>query len=108
VELREYLAVPYLLEARTAEIAPGTWVCRLAYPELPGCVAESRSLEDALRQLEALRTQIIVRMVEAGQSPPVPRPPLVSCDAEWLAEQTGLSPDAISRIRHEKQLPYTS
>jgi small ligand-binding sensory domain FIST len=33
-------AIPYLLEAEAVETEPGEWQLRLAYPELPGCMAE--------------------------------------------------------------------
>jgi hypothetical protein len=40
VNLRELLSVPYLLEAEAVETDAGDWLVRLAYPELPGCIAE--------------------------------------------------------------------
>ena len=39
--LAELLAIPYRLQAETIETRGGTFVIRLAYPELPGCVAGS-------------------------------------------------------------------
>jgi hypothetical protein len=35
LRLRDYLSVPYVLEAETVEVAPGSWIRRVAYPELP-------------------------------------------------------------------------
>ena len=48
MRLSEYLSVPYLLEAETVEVAPGSWVRRVAYPELPDCSAEAVVVEEAL------------------------------------------------------------
>jgi hypothetical protein len=42
LRLRDYLSVPYILQAETVEAA-GSWIRRVAYPELPGYTAESFS-----------------------------------------------------------------
>jgi len=52
LDLRGLLSIPYLLEAEAVETEPGQWLVRLAYPELPGCTAEGRVVEDALSELE--------------------------------------------------------
>lgn len=91
MDLRVLLSVPYLLEAEAVEAESGKWLLRLAYPELPGCIAEGFLLEDVLRELERQRVEIIVSLVEAGQQPPVPRAPLVSSDPLWIANDLGLS-----------------
>jgi len=97
LQLRDYLSVPYLLEAETVEVAPGAWICRVTYPELPGCSAEALVLEDALHLLERRRIETIVRMIGEGHSPPVPRPPLRDCDPVWVARQAGF-PDEIAAL----------
>lgn len=91
MDLRELLSVPYLLEAEAVETEPGKWLLRLAYPELPGCIAEGFLLEDVLRELERRRVEIIVSLVETGREPPVPRKPLASSDPLWTANDLGLS-----------------
>lgn len=91
MDLRELLSIPYLLEAEAVETAPGRWLVRLAYPELPGCTAEGPVVEDALKDLERRRIEMIVRMVEEGKQPPVPRQPLAASDPLWLAHDLGLS-----------------
>jgi hypothetical protein len=98
VRLGEYLSVPYLLEAATVEIAPGSWVRRVGYPELPDCSAEALVVEDALVLLERRRIEIIVRIVSEGRPPPVPRPPLRDCDPAWVARQAGFPDDIIALI----------
>ena len=98
MRLREYLSVPYLLEAETVEVAPGSWIRRVTYPELPGCSAQSLVVEDALQLLERMRIEMIIAMVGNRQLPPVPRPPLVNCDPAWVARQAGLSQDIIALI----------
>ena len=98
MRLRDYLSVPYLLEAETVEVAPGSWVSRVAYPELPGCTTESLVVEHALHSLERMRIEIIVCMVSEGRIPPVPRPPLQDCDPVWVARQAGLSDEIAALI----------
>jgi hypothetical protein len=95
LRLRDYLSVPYVLEAETVEVAPGSWIRRVAYPELPGCTAECLVVEDALHRLEGLRIEIIIHMVGEGRPPPVPRPPLQYSDPAWVAS---LSDEIIALI----------
>ena len=102
MRLNEYLSVPYLLEAQTVEIAPDSWVRRVAYPELPDCHAEALVVEEALLALERRRIETIVRMVGEGQPPSVPRPPLRHCDPAWVARQVGVSNDIIALIDSER------
>ncbi|GIQ74030.1 hypothetical protein [Bradyrhizobium sp. RD5-C2] len=91
MDLRELLSIPYLLEAEAVETEPGQWRVRLAYPELPGCTAEAAVVEDALRELERRRIELIVGLVEAGKQPPIPRKPLSASDPLWTAQDLGLS-----------------
>jgi predicted RNase H-like HicB family nuclease len=91
LDLRELLSVPYLLEAEAVETEPGQWLVRLAYPELPGCTAEGRVVEDALKELERRRIEMIVSLVEAGKEPPIPRKPLRASDPLWTVHDLGLS-----------------
>jgi hypothetical protein len=91
LNLRDFLSVPYLLEAEAVEAEPGRWLLRLAYPELPGCTAEGAFLEHVLKDLERRRIEIIVSMVEAGQDPPVPRKPIAVSDPIWIVKELGLS-----------------
>ena len=102
MRLSEYLSVPYLLEAETVEVAPGSWVRRVAYPELPDCSAEAVVVEEALLALERRRIEIIVRMVGEGRPPPVPRPPLRDCDPAWVARQAGVSSDIVALIDRDR------
>lgn len=90
LSLREMLSIPYRIEARTSEGENGDWLRRAAYPELPGCTAEAPTIEDALRQLERRRIEIIVGMLRSGGQPPMPRPPLRDCDPEGVARELGL------------------
>ena len=91
MDLRDLLSIPYLLEAEAVETEPGQWLVRLAYPELPGCPAEGRVVEDALRELERRRIEMIVSLVEAGERPPIPRTPLLASDPLWTVQDLGLS-----------------
>jgi hypothetical protein len=102
LRLIDCLSVPYRLEAETAELADGTWVRRVGYPELPGCVVESAVVEDALSQLERKRIEIIIHMVGEGRPPPVPRPPLRDCDPAWVAKKVGVSPKLVALIDRDE------
>ena len=103
MRLRDYLSVPYLLEAETVEVAPGSWISRVAYPELPGCGAEALVVEDALQLLERKRIEMIVRMVGEGRPPPGPRPPLGDCDPVWVAKRVGLSDELVALINSDER-----
>lgn len=101
MRLIDHLRVPYLLEAETAELSDGSWVRRVCYPELPGCVVETAVVEDALVQLERKRIETIVRMVRDGNAPPAPRPSLRDSDPIWIARQVGVADEDISLIERE-------
>ena len=101
MRLKDYLSVPYLLEAETVEVEPGSWICRVAYPELLGCSAESIILEDALHLLERKRIEMIVHMVGEGRPPPTPRLPLGDCDPVWVAKRAGLSDEIAGLITRD-------
>lgn len=91
MDTRGLLAIPYLLEAEAVETERGQWMVRLSYPELPGCVAEAAVVEDALKDLERQRIELIVGLVEQGKQPPIPRKPLAASDPLWIAQDLGLS-----------------
>lgn len=91
MNLRDLLSIPYLLEAEAIEAEAGQWLVRLSYPELPGCVTEAPVVEEALAELERIRFETIVKLVEKGAEPPIPRRPLVSSDPLWTARKLGLS-----------------
>jgi hypothetical protein len=69
--LREYLSIPYILAADTFQLSDGTWIRRMAYFELPGCLVDLLSPIDSIEQLEKLRVQIIFDKLCGGQ--PVPK-----------------------------------
>ena len=91
MDLRDFLSIPYLLEAEAVETGPGKWLVRLTYPELQGCVVEGAVIEDTMKELERRRIEMIVDLVEAGKAPPVPRKPLAAADPLWTANDLGLS-----------------
>ena len=88
--LRDFLSVPYRIEAQTLEVQPGVWVRRAAYPELRQCMCEAPTIEEALERLELCRIEIIVDILRAGRRPSVPRQPLGDCDPEGLMLRLGL------------------
>ncbi len=76
--LDETLAIPYMLDVSTRRSDNGDWVCRLEYPELPGCVAESRHALDAYELVEKLRENWLRDRLVSGGHIPTPRSPLRS------------------------------
>jgi predicted RNase H-like HicB family nuclease len=90
VKLIDYLRVPYVLEAESTEAAPGAWVSRVSYPELPDCAELAATIEEAIDKLERRRIEIIVAMLRSGRPPRVPRPPLASSQPYWLIAHYGL------------------
>lgn len=92
MKLREYLSIPYILEARPHEISEGVWVRRLAYPELGPFSAEGQDVEQIFLEIERLRYTEIVCRLRGGDLPPVPRSPLKTADPEGWAAFLGISP----------------
>lgn len=76
--IEHLLAVPYVLDVAAVEKPDGDWVCRVAYEELPGCVAEATNPLEALDTLERLRVEITRARLERGLDVPAPRHPLRS------------------------------
>ena len=99
MDTRDLLSIPYLLEAEAVETEPGQWTVRLSYPELPGCVAEAAIVEDALKDLERQRIELIVGLVEQGKQPPIPRKPLAASDPLWTAQDLGLSVRVVALLK---------
>jgi predicted RNase H-like HicB family nuclease len=75
-DLETYLAVPYVLDARSIQGADGAWLCELEYEELPNCVAQARSPLDALDELERKRIAYLTDCYEKRIEIPIPRIPL--------------------------------
>jgi len=109
--LMGFLCVPYVLEAQSVETDEGVWMRRVAYPELPGCMAEAQSIEEALAALERKRLRTIIDIIRAGGKPPVPRAPLQSCDPLGLAALLGLQhelEELLAAERRRKAEPETA
>lgn len=89
MKVRDYLAIPYILEAQPIE-RDGQWTRRLRYPELGNFEAEHEDVEQALLALERKRIQEIMRRLKAGDMPPIPRAPLETTDQGWWARHLGI------------------
>jgi predicted RNase H-like HicB family nuclease len=109
VKLINYLRVPYILEAESIEAAPGSWVSRVSYPELPNCVEQAATIEDAIDRLERRRILMIVQMLRSGTPPRIPRPPLASSQPYWLIAHYGLEDELVDLFdREEHAIDETS
>ena len=102
MKLIDYLRVPYILEAESIEAAPGSWVSRVSYPELPNCVEQAATIEDAIDGLERRRIQIIIQILRSGTAPPIPRPPLASSQPYWLIAHYGLEDQFANLLDQEE------
>jgi predicted RNase H-like HicB family nuclease len=103
VKLIDYLRVPYVLEAESTEAAPGSWVSRVSYPELPDCVEQAATIEEAIDKLERRRIEVIVAMLRSGTSPRIPRPPLASSQPYWLIAHYGLQEELVDLLDQDEQ-----
>jgi predicted RNase H-like HicB family nuclease len=103
VKLIDYLRVPYVLEAESTEAAPGSWVSRVSYPELPNCVEQAASIEEAIDKLERRRIQVIVELLRSGTPPRVPRQPLESCEPDWLIAHYGLQDELLDLLDQDER-----
>jgi hypothetical protein len=90
MKVRDYLSIPYILEAQPVERPDGSWTRRLRYPELGDFTAEHEDVEQALVILERHRFAEIMRLLRAGSPPPMPRLPLETTDPAWLAARLGV------------------
>uniref|UniRef100_A0A2A4Z018 Uncharacterized protein n=1 Tax=OCS116 cluster bacterium TaxID=2030921 RepID=A0A2A4Z018_9PROT len=97
MKLREYLSIPYILEARPYEVNEGEWVRRLAYPELGEIAAEGYDVEQVFLEIERMRYAEILKKLKAGDLPAVPRAPLETFDPEWWAGFLGI-PETITGL----------
>jgi predicted RNase H-like HicB family nuclease len=70
------LAVPYIVETFVFEDENGQWWRHASHPELADCAVMASTIEEALTKLEARRIAVILKMLEAGDLPPTPRPPI--------------------------------
>jgi predicted RNase H-like HicB family nuclease len=101
LKLIDYLRVPYVLEAESIEAAPGSWVSRVSYPELPSCVEQAATIEEAIDRLERRRIQVIVQLLRSGTPPRIPRPPLASSQPYWLVADYGLQNELLDLLDQE-------
>jgi predicted RNase H-like HicB family nuclease len=103
VKLIDYLRVPYVLEAESTEATPGVWVSRVSYPELPDCVEQAATIEEAIDKLERRRLEMIVAMLRRGTPPRIPRPPLASSQPYWLIAHCGLQNDLFDLLDQDER-----
>lgn len=98
LSLRDFLSIPYLVEAETIDAGAGRWVRRAAHPEIPQCASEAVTIEDALERLERRRVERIVEILRSGARPPVPRPPLPDSDPEGVMVRLGFGREMIALL----------
>ena len=90
MKLRDYLRVPYVLEASAIELADGEWTNRASYPELGDCFVEGKSFEPLMDEIERLRATTILDRLRRGVPVRAPRPPDESIDPRPLLAQLEL------------------
>ncbi len=82
--LRDYLRVPYLVEAALVADGQGGWLREATHPELPSCAARSPHIVQSLDLLDRRRLEVILDLFRRGVLPPSPRPPLPHVDPEGV------------------------
>ena len=100
MKVRDYLSIPYILEAAPVE-QDGTWTRRLRYPELGDFFAEHEDVEQALLEVERLRISEVMRRLKAGNPPPIPRAPLETTDQGWWARFLGIGDVVEGLLDHD-------
>jgi hypothetical protein len=88
--LRDYLCVPYLVEAALVEDGNDGWLRAASHPELPDCSARSSSIVKTLDLLDRQRITRIVALLQTGHLPPLPRAALPHADPEGALLRHGL------------------
>jgi len=68
-EIEHYLSLPYAVEVRQYE--DGTWFARM--PELPGCMTEADTLEEAIAQIKDAQREWIAACLEDRTAIPEPQ-----------------------------------
>src|SRR5262249_4412516 len=87
----------------STEASPGSWVSRVSYPELPDCVEQAATIEEAIDKLERRRIEMIVAMLRGGRPPHVPRPPLASSQPDWLIRHYGLQNELLDLLDQDER-----
>ena len=90
MKLRDYLRVPFVLEACSCEVADGEWTNRVSYPELGDCAIEGTSFEAIVDSLERRRVTMILDRLSRGVPVSVPRAPDENIEPRLLLEQLDL------------------
>ncbi len=80
------------------------WVSRVSYPELPDCVEQAATIEEAIDKLERRRIEMIVAMLRGGTPPRIPRPPLVSSQPYWLIAHYALQHDLLDLLDEDEHV----
>ncbi|MFC9557865.1 hypothetical protein ACFTWF_44480 [Rhodococcus sp. NPDC056960] len=94
MELRDLLAVPFMLVVHSVEHEDGTWRRRAEYPELPGVLAEAATALEAMEEVERVKVRYLFERHVRGEVVPSSRAPLKSGGS-------GLSGEAIYQILGE-------
>ena len=70
--LETYLSLTYETSIRPEISTEGTIVYLGVHPELPGCMAHGRSVEDARSSLDEAKRLYISSLIKRGQPVPLP------------------------------------
>lgn len=94
MELRELLAVPFMLVVHSVEHEDDTWRRRAEYPELPGVFAEADTALEAMEEVERVKVRYLFERHARGEAVPTNRQPLKTGGS-------GLGGEAIYQILQE-------
>lgn len=71
-QARKLASQPYHILIAREEIEEGKYVFVLSYVELPGCIAQGDTLEEAVAELEEVTYEYILGYLEDGVEVPAP------------------------------------
>ncbi len=71
-EARKFAKLPYSVSVMQDEATDGTPMLLVSNDELPGCMAQGSTIEDALANLEDARVDYLASLLEDGLDIPIP------------------------------------
>lgn len=84
---------PYSIKYEVDETVDGQRVYLLTHPDLPGCMAQGATIEEALKELQEVRYEYLLSLLEDGL--PIPSP--ISTTTETMGISQSLPPEQMQQ-----------
>lgn len=85
---------PYGIEYAVDETVDGHTVFLLTHPELPGCMAQGVTIEDALKELQEVRYDCLLSLLEDGL--PIPSPIITTTETLGISQNLSVEDRSIA------------